>query len=818
MRYVLRLLGVLALAYGLVLALSAVWTPRVPGDGDRRDHVGLSAALDRGTVPEQPSLARLGGGAGGRAGVTGPQGLEGSERGGASGETDRPGEQAPGVPSREEAGQNGEGGRQGQDGVPGAGGPHRPVVQNGPWNEGLGTSKSDPEPGSQGSPPYFQPWEPASEPAPGADADVGDEAEEAPLGEDPPPGVGLLGKYFDHDGSLAKVPSLEGLEPTFSRLDPLIDFEEDASFRLPFAPESFAVLWTGYIWISEGGPYFFGLASDDGALLSIDNRRAIDNDGIHSLEMGVTMLELNRGFHVVRLAYFENYQTAAAILRYGRSEDRLEVIPTDLLYPPGGAADEYVPVVDSVEPAAMRRGQEFVIEGSGFSDIPTYNDVSVGGLPAEVLQAGRQMLVVETPVAAEHGPLVVTVGSRSSIPFLVHISSYTGLHGRYCRLPNPIPSEPFSGPYPPTEWECLAGPVQLTQGTSALRQFRGSGYLALFSGQVFAERDGRYRFFVTGGAHRLAINGEVLLDSTNGASPPLHSSRVELVRGWHTIDIEVYHEPGPAVVSLAYQPPGGSRGLIPAGLLSPPDSILRVDRPVVSRVAPDRGPPGTEVAIEGSGFVFPGCRTRVTVDGVSAEIATLEWNRVVGSIPDGANTGDLVAWVGPLASDPSRFRVQGLGLLGEYCSIPPEALSTCEFDVSEPALVRVDDRICFDEMGAFELPFASSTSTVAARWRGDFIARRNGEYTFLVGSSDGSVLWIDGQIVVFNDLTHPYREVQNKVVLNEGTHPVELRFFGCGHAQLHLLVQAPGEDMRLAKRSDFALPWDTPPSAVDPSQ
>jgi PA14 domain len=45
--------------------------------------------------------------------------------------------------------------------------------------------------------------------------------------------------------------------------------------------EWFAIVYTGRIWIANPGAYRFVLTSDDGSKLWIDDRPAIDNDGIH---------------------------------------------------------------------------------------------------------------------------------------------------------------------------------------------------------------------------------------------------------------------------------------------------------------------------------------------------------------------------------------------------------------------------------------------------------------------------------------------------------------------------------------------------------
>src|SRR5207247_3139459 len=58
------------------------------------------------------------------------------------------------------------------------------------------------------------------------------------------------------------------------------------------------------------GPVSSFVSSDDGARLYSDGEPVVDNDFVHPLTMAFTTLTLRRGYHDLRLDYFEN--TAAA--------------------------------------------------------------------------------------------------------------------------------------------------------------------------------------------------------------------------------------------------------------------------------------------------------------------------------------------------------------------------------------------------------------------------------------------------------------------------------------------------------------------------
>lgn len=75
---------------------------------------------------------------------------------------------------------------------------------------------------------------------------------------------------------------------------------------------------------------------------------------------------------------------------------------------------------------------------------------------------------------------------------------------------------------------------------------------------------------------------------------------------------------------------------------------------------------------------------------------------------------------------------------------------------------------------------------------GDFELTDAGEYTFYLNSDDGSLLYIDDQLVVDNDGDHSELELNGSVTLKPGTHRLRLEFFdSLGEAILELDVEGP---------------------------
>jgi len=92
----------------------------------------------------------------------------------------------------------------------------------------------------------------------------------------------------------------------------LLDMQENShgtleTFQFPSKnmPQSFGLIFDGYIKIPETGVYSFSVISNDGTKLYLNGQLLVDNDGLHgsTLRKGQTALE--KGFFPVKLYYFQ---------------------------------------------------------------------------------------------------------------------------------------------------------------------------------------------------------------------------------------------------------------------------------------------------------------------------------------------------------------------------------------------------------------------------------------------------------------------------------------------------------------------------------
>ncbi len=87
----------------------------------------------------------------------------------------------------------------------------------------------------------------------------------------------------------------------------------------------------------------------------------------------------------------------------------------------------------------------------------------------------------------------------------------------------------------------------------------------------------------------------------------------------------------------------------------------------------------------------------------------------------------------------------------------------------------------------------ASPTNFEAVWSGQFVAPTSGVYTFDTGSDDGSMLFIDGNAVVFNNAYQPITVKSGSVPLTQGSHSIFIGYYqGGGQYGMYADVQVPG--------------------------
>ena len=155
---------------------------------------------------------------------------------------------------------------------------------------------------------------------------------------------GLRGDIYLLRPETNRLPKFEKLKPVGAIYTSALNIPpRDFSDGFPGVTdrfEWFAIDYNGYFYVSNPGIYRFLLASDDGSMLYIDDKRVIDNDGIHPIQAVEGRITLSGGIHRIRISYFQGPKVfLALILAVARPGENFRIFSTNEFRPPRNPAD-----------------------------------------------------------------------------------------------------------------------------------------------------------------------------------------------------------------------------------------------------------------------------------------------------------------------------------------------------------------------------------------------------------------------------------------------------------------------------------------------
>lgn len=141
-----------------------------------------------------------------------------------------------------------------------------------------------------------------------------------------------------------------------------------------------------------------------------------------------------------------------------------------------------------------------------------------------------------------------------------------------------------------------------------------------------------------------------------------------------------------------------------------------------------------------------------------------------------------------------------LGLVAEYYKTGLPSMSVLpDFNSYSPDYSLIDSKIDFNLTSTAWVTTTGQILTnyidnFAVRWKGRLYAPVSGNYSFKLGSDDGSKLFLDTEEIINNDGLHAYIEKEADLFLAEGYHNIEIQFFDRGvDAGIKLYWRLPTE-------------------------
>ncbi len=133
-------------------------------------------------------------------------------------------------------------------------------------------------------------------------------------------------KYAYFEGDWDALPDFGKLKAVKSGVLPEISFEPRKE------DEYFGFEYSGFIKIDKTDIYAFYTDSDDGSRLYIGDQLVVDNDGLHSLHEEKGLIALAKGYHPIRVIYFEKTGGDDLMVSYSSPTMEKKQIPAEKLF------------------------------------------------------------------------------------------------------------------------------------------------------------------------------------------------------------------------------------------------------------------------------------------------------------------------------------------------------------------------------------------------------------------------------------------------------------------------------------------------------
>jgi alpha-L-fucosidase len=135
---------------------------------------------------------------------------------------------------------------------------------------------------------------------------------------------GIHYRYFEGDWD--SIPDFDTVKVLDEKIIP------NFSIMSAKSADHFGFEYNGYIKIPEDGVYTFYTASDDGSRLYIENKLIVDNDGQHGIVEKSGIVPLAKGYHPVRVTFFENSGDQNLDVMFKGQNMEKQTVPDSMLF------------------------------------------------------------------------------------------------------------------------------------------------------------------------------------------------------------------------------------------------------------------------------------------------------------------------------------------------------------------------------------------------------------------------------------------------------------------------------------------------------
>ncbi|MBN1552470.1 glycosyltransferase family 39 protein [bacterium] len=317
--------------------------------------------------------------------------------------------------------------------------------------------------------------------------------------------------------------------------------------------DQFSLKISGWLYVEEAGDYYLSLTSDDGSFLFLDNSQVIGNPGYHAPTEATETVFLEQGFHPLIIKYFNGTADAALELAWAPPNKPKNLIPPENLFITTPTLEyqklyfffkwivEYGFEIVFILTAAIVYGASLGLWKRVFS--PAFYRENYPKIKHATKAFGSQNLY-----AVVIGCLLgLTLASIFIVYYYYPLASPVE-YGFDATIYNQInfsePKTHFNG-------------ANARFHSISSRIFNRSIFSAKFSGFLRIDDPGIYGFSIQAdNGAKLIIDNKILIDAWNINPRDVETDSLDLTRGIHSIEIEMYNRYLPAFIQLLWSPPG----------------------------------------------------------------------------------------------------------------------------------------------------------------------------------------------------------------------------------------------------------------------
>ncbi|MGA8089918.1 MAG: PA14 domain-containing protein [Terracidiphilus sp.] len=129
----------------------------------------------------------------------------------------------------------------------------------------------------------------------------------------------FCGDVYELPDASARLPDFRALDPIGAIYTSSLDVPNQTFSNTSGIPgvtprtNLFGIDYHAAFWVQDAGEYQFLMASDDGAILQIDDQAVIDLDGLHSVNAGAAHVQLDQGLHTIHVPYYQGAVDSVAL-------------------------------------------------------------------------------------------------------------------------------------------------------------------------------------------------------------------------------------------------------------------------------------------------------------------------------------------------------------------------------------------------------------------------------------------------------------------------------------------------------------------------